>query len=287
MHRAGQRFRCGRSSLIGQDAAVGDRRGGLVEQAIGDDGQAHEARATASRSTASGGSSVMSIGRSSSVRANFTKGYSRVGAEHAVEHALRDLHRLKAIVGPEREADPVDPGEGDAQVEAPRAVQDQVTRERAASARPPRPRPRARAPRATRRAAGSLLTQGVVAGRVSPGANRASATEVGRRTPGSMRQLRPIITRGGIDARLPTRVMPGVEALRLVAVRAEVVAAVRSTALAPIGSPCRRSRGRSRRPRRPRCRTSRSSRAPWRPARPARPATGCCARPCPGPRSRG
>ena len=103
-----------------------------------------------------------------------------------------------------------------------------------------------------------------------------------------MRQLRPIVTRAGTVARLPTMRDARVQALGLVAVRLQVVAGAdhrRPTADAAVLVDDRPVDARPAPP--PTCRTSRSSRAPRRPARPARPATGCCARPCPPPRSRG
>ena len=172
------------------------------------------------------GSSVTSIGRSSSVMANFTKG-------------SRDWRG--ACGGTRASGSPSPRGHSTprARGRSP-ATQASVMRRswrRAPSTTTSRdsvPASRSAPPTTTRPSSASHASSGgasfaheVVCRSVSPDPSRRRRPKSAAVTCGSMRQLRPMTARGGIEARFPMRVRPGVQALRLVAVRAEVVAGYR------------------------------------------------------------
>ena len=92
---------CGRSSRAGSRDR---RRAGSVSSSSRSATIARRTRPrpSSSRSRPAVGSSVISIGRSSSVSANFTNGYSELARSMRCVDALRDLHRLEAVVGPQR-----------------------------------------------------------------------------------------------------------------------------------------------------------------------------------------
>ena len=77
---------------------------------------------------------------------------------------------------------------------------------------------------------------------------RGAAPKSRSMTPGSIRQLRPISTPRGTRGALADQGDAGVQALRLVAVRAQVVADTRRGRRRRCAPPCRRSRGRAPRP---------------------------------------
>ena len=104
-------------------------------------------RPSSSRSSAAVGSSVISIGRSSSVMRELHERVVEVGSQHPGVDALRDLHGLEPVVRPQRAPGARDPRDRHAQVESPAAVEDDVAAERRLrriAGRPRRPRARAR-----------------------------------------------------------------------------------------------------------------------------------------------
>ena len=166
------------------------------------------ARPSSSRSRPAAGSSAMSIGRSSSVTANFTNGNSAL-APSRPERTPGQLHRVGPVVGPQGEPHPGDPGNRDPQVEAALTIENDVAAEGfvagGAAARRPPPGP---APRARRRVAAPSQPWRAAHRRGRPCLPPPPEVGGSPTVRGSMRQFRPMRSRAGTWACLPTRVSP-------------------------------------------------------------------------------